>query len=326
MEMITTKNLSKTFKNGKNTVEAVKEVSLNVKSGEIYGFIGPNGAGKTTTMRMLTTLMKPSKGTANIVGYDLFKSAAKIREKIGYVSQKGGCYEYATGYENLVLQGRLYGLSKSTAVENAKKLIDTLGLGEYSNRKVITYSGGQRRHIDLAMGIMHNPALLFLDEPTTGLDPTSRANFWGHIKSLREKGITVFLTTHYLDEADLLCDTICIMDHGKVAAEGTADELKRQISGDIIEIGINNEYREKAKSILRKRADINEIIEREDSIKLYIDKGEKALPEILPKFVEAGITITTIEMSKPSLDEVFLKKTGHKIENGNNGNGKEKNI
>ena len=179
---------------------------------------------------------------------------------------------------------------------------------DYCNRKVITYSGGQRRHIDLGLGVMHNPELLFLDEPTTGLDPTSRANFWDTIKDLRDRGITVFLTTHYLDEADSLCDTICIMDNGIVAAEGTALELKRQISGDIIEIGISPADFSQAKSLLASRKDIHEIQETKKAIKLYVEAGESALPEILPMFVNAGITVRTIEMSRPSLDERPLEK------------------
>ncbi len=313
MDMIVTNNLCKTFSNGKNTVEAVKNVNLQVKQGEIYGFLGPNGAGKTTTMRMLTTLMPPSAGSASVVGHDLFKNAKQIRQDIGYVSQKGGCYELATGYENLILQGRLYGLSKKKAEDNAGKLIEAFDLGEYCRRKVITFSGGQRRHIDLAMGVMHNPKLLFLDEPTTGLDPTSRSNFWTQIKKLRDEGITVFLTTHYLDEADSLCDTICIMDHGTVVATGTALDLKRQIAGDIIEIGMNASFFEQAKLILQSKTFVKEIVTTENSIKVYVDEGEKALPEILPAFVGAKIQITTLEMSRPSLDEVFLKKTGRSL-------------
>jgi ABC-2 type transport system ATP-binding protein len=313
MGMIVTKDLCKTFKSGKDTVQAVNNLNLNVKQGEIFGFIGPNGAGKTTTMRMLTTLMPPSVGSATIVGYDLFKDAKLIRQKIGYVSQKGGCYEFATGLENLILQGRLYGLSKAVAKKNAAKLIKAFNMEEYCSRKVTTFSGGQRRHIDLAMGVMHNPQLLFLDEPTTGLDPTSRANFWNEIKHLRDKGVTVFLTTHYLDEADNLCDTICIMDHGTVVAEGSALELKRQIAGDIIEIGMEPVYFEKARGLLISRTDVKEFKALECSIKLYVEEGEKALPEILPLFVHAKIPITTLELSRPSLDEVFLKTTGHSL-------------
>jgi ABC-2 type transport system ATP-binding protein len=320
MEMITTNNLCKTFKNAKKTVDAVKNVSLHVQQGEIYGFLGPNGAGKTTTMRMLTTLMTPTRGTATVVGYDLFKSPGKIRHKIGYVSQKGGTYELATGYENLVLQGQLYGLSGQASRQNAEKLIQTFHMEEYCNRKVSTYSGGQRRHIDLGLGVMHNPELLFLDEPTTGLDPTSRANFWETIRDLRAKGITVFLTTHYLDEADNLCDTICIMDHGVIAAQGTALELKRQVSGDTIEIGMDRAFFEKAQSLLSERNDILEIQLERDKIKLYAEAGDKALPSILAGFTQAGISVRTIEMSRPTLDEVFLKKTGYSIQNGDKEN------
>lgn len=315
MGMIVTKDLCKTFKNGKITVEAVKKVNLNVKKGEIFGFLGPNGAGKTTTMRMLTTLMKPSEGTATIVGHDLSRQPKLIRQKIGYVSQKGGCYEYATCYENLVLQGRLYGLSKSTSIENANKVIKAFNMEEYCHRKVLTYSGGQRRHVDLGMGVMHNPELLFLDEPTTGLDPTSRANFWSLIGDLRNKGITVFLTTHYLDEADTLCDTICIMDHGMVAAEGSAIELKRFIAGDIIEIGMDKCFFDRAIDLIKTNNGIKEVQKVENGIKLYVKEGEKALPELLPLFVKQDIKIKTVEMKRPSLDEVFLKKTGRLINN-----------
>jgi ABC-2 type transport system ATP-binding protein len=316
MEMITTQDLCKTFRNTKNVVEAVKNVNLHIKQGEIFGFLGPNGAGKTTTMRMLTTLMPPTSGIATIVGKDLMKGASKIRRKIGYVSQKGGTYEHATGYENLVLQGRLYGLSEKVSRKNAEDIIKAFRMEEYCNRRVATYSGGQRRHIDLGLGVMHNPELLFLDEPTTGLDPASRANFWEKIKDLRATGITVFLTTHYLDEADNLCDTICIMDHGMVVAEGTALELKRQISGDIIEIGIDTALFEKAKAMLSGRTDIYELSMERDKLKMYVEAGDKALPEILAGFAREELPVRTIEMSRPSLDEVFLKKTGHSIQNG----------
>lgn len=315
MEMIVTKDLCKTFKHGKNTVEAVNKINLSVHEGEIFGFLGPNGAGKTTTMRMLTTLMTPSAGSAAVVGSDLFKAPKKIRQKIGYVSQKGGCYEFATGYENLVLQGRLYGLSKATAKKNAEEIIRAFNMDDYCRRKVVTYSGGERRHVDLGLGIMHNPKLLFLDEPTTGLDPTSRADFWATIKNLRSNGVTIFLTTHYLDEADSLCDTICIMVHGSVAAQGTSQELKKHIAGDVIKIGMSSEYYEQAKMLLQPRGDIHEIQITDKALKLYIETGEKALPEILPLLVEADIPMTSIEMSRPSLEEVFLKITGYTLEN-----------
>lgn len=313
--MIETESLCKTFHNRRNAVEAVKNVNLSVRRGEIFGFLGPNGAGKTTTMRMLTTLMKPTSGKASVVGHEL-AHAKQIRQSIGYVSQKGGCYEFATGYENLVLQGRLYGLSKADAEQNANKLVKAFGMEEYCRRKVKTYSGGQRRHVDLGLGIMHSPQLLFLDEPTTGLDPKSRAGFWDEIKALRDRGITVFLTTHYLDEADSLCDTVCIMDKGRIAAEGTALELKRQIAGDIIKIGMGEADFDRAKQLVQHLPGIKEIHSSGDSLKLYVESGETALPGVLPLLVSAGIRITTAELSRPSLDEVFLKTTGHSIRNG----------
>lgn len=318
MEMIVTQDLCKTFpgRGGRGSaVEAVKNVNLQVKQGEIFGFLGPNGAGKTTTMRMLTTLLPPSGGSAHIVGHDLARESKYIRQEIGYVSQKGGCYELATGYENLVLQGRLYGLSRAAAVHKADELVQSFHMEEYCHRKVKTYSGGQRRHVDLGMGVMHNPKLLFLDEPTTGLDPTSRTNFWDEIKKLRERGITVFLTTHYLEEADSLCDTICIMDHGTVAAQGTALELKRHVAGDVLSIGMSPDAFAQAKALLETRPDVRDIQTTADALKLYVDAGEHALPEILPLLVQAKITVTTLEMARPSLDEVFLKTTGRSLQN-----------
>lgn len=322
MDMIVTEDLCKTFpgRGGRGgPVEAVKNVNLRVKQGEIFGFLGPNGAGKTTTMRMLTTLLPPSGGKARVVGCDLAREAGRIREKIGYVSQKGGCYDLATGYENLVLQGRLYGLSKTAAVRKADELVRVLHLEEYCHRKVKTYSGGQRRHIDLGMGVMHDPSLLFLDEPTTGLDPTSRANFWDEIRRLRERGITVFLTTHYLDEADSLCDTICIMDHGTVAAQGTTLELKRQVAGDTVTIGLAPDVFDRVETLLRPRADVKEIRRADAALKIYVEAGERALPEILLLLAEENIAVTTVEMARVSLDEVFLKTTGRSLldEDGN---------
>ena len=312
--MIIAEGLCKTFRHGKKTVEAVIDVSLRVGRGEIYGFLGPNGAGKTTTMRMLTTLLEPTCGTVQIVGYNLRRDAREIRAKIGYVSQKGGCYEMATGFENLVLQGRLYGLTRQAAEAKAKDLIRILDMGEYAGRKVTTFSGGQRRHIDMGMGIMHNPELLFLDEPTTGLDPASRAAFWEQIQTLRSMGLTIFLTTHYLEEADSLCDTICIMDRGKVAAEGSSLELKRRIAGDIIEFGLERRDLKRAEELIQGHGGIREIQVSDKTLKLYVNEGERVLPEILPLLVGAGIPIQTVQMKRPSLDEVFLKTTGYALE------------
>src|SRR5215472_1580672 len=220
-------------------IEAVRGVDLLVREAEIYGFLGPNGAGKTTTMRMLATLLAPSGGRATVVGYDLRREPAKVRRKIGYVGQAGGASWGATGRENVLLQARLYGMSRAEADKRTAELLSALDLEPSADRLVRTYSGGQRRRLDLAMGMVHRPALLFLDEPTTGLDPQSRARLWDEVRALRAGGATVFLTTHYLEEADALCDRLAIINDGCIAAEDTPDALKRRIAGDLISLGLD---------------------------------------------------------------------------------------
>ncbi|MBO0824111.1 MAG: ATP-binding cassette domain-containing protein, partial [Actinobacteria bacterium] len=220
------------------TVVAVRGVSIEVSLGEIVGFLGPNGAGKTTTLRMLTTLLPIDSGSATVAGFDVARQPQQVRTRIGYVSQLGGADELATGRENLLLQGRLYGASKAQVQPRADALARLLDIVEFADRRVSTYSGGQRRRLDIALSLVHEPAVLFLDEPTTGLDPQSRASLWDHIRGLRETGTTVFLTTHYLEEADALCDRLMIMDHGLIVAEGTPRELKQQVAGDVILISL----------------------------------------------------------------------------------------
>ncbi|MET9240727.1 ATP-binding cassette domain-containing protein [Nonomuraea sp. NPDC003709] len=216
--------MSKTFDGG---TEAVKGVDLSVGPGEIVGFLGPNGAGKTTTMRMLTTLLRPTSGTATVAGHDLLGDAKEVRRRIGYVSQTGGTSPTSPLMGELVLQGMLYGLNRATAEAKTREALERLELAGLESKPGAALSGGQRRRFDIAFALLHDPVLLFLDEPTTGLDPQSRANLWGHIRSLRgERGMTVFLTTHYLDEADALCDRIVIIDHGRIVAEGAPAELK----------------------------------------------------------------------------------------------------
>ncbi|MEV1248360.1 ABC transporter ATP-binding protein [Nonomuraea sp. NPDC050022] len=222
--MIKTVGLRKTFKGG---VEAVKGVDISVEPGEIVGFLGPNGAGKTTTMRMLTTLLQPTSGTATVAGHDLLGDAREVRRRIGYVSQGGGVNPAAPLGEELELQAMLYGLSRDEAGPRVREVLARLDLTGLESRPGGALSGGQRRRFDIAFGLLHRPVLLFLDEPTTGLDPQSRANLWEHIRALRaEQGVTVFLTTHYLDEADALCDRLLIIDHGRIVAEGAPAELK----------------------------------------------------------------------------------------------------
>ncbi len=222
--MIKTADLGKIYKGG---VEAVRSVNISVEPGEIVGFLGPNGAGKTTTMRMLTTLLRPTSGTATVAGHDLLGDPRQVRRSIGYVSQSGAVDPTVPLGDELELQGMLYGLSRSDARARIAQVLAMLDLEGMESRLGGALSGGQRRRVDIAFALLHQPVLLFLDEPTTGLDPQSRANLWDHIRSLRdEQGVTVFLTTHYLDEADALCDRLLIIDHGEIVAEGTPAELK----------------------------------------------------------------------------------------------------
>jgi ABC-2 type transport system ATP-binding protein len=229
-DIIKTVNLRKVFPKGRSGAEvlAVKGATFSVEKGEIFGFLGPNGAGKTTTMRMLSTLLTPTSGEVTIAGLDLSAGAEEIRRKIGYVSQVGGMLREATGRENLLFQARLFGMTEKEAETRAEELIKLFNLADYADRKVSTYSGGQRRIFDLASGIIHRPEILFLDEPSTGLDPQNRAHVWEQVRKLHEQGTTVFLTTHYLDEADALCKRIAVMDKGELMELGTTDSLKEK--------------------------------------------------------------------------------------------------
>ncbi|MEU7648610.1 ABC transporter ATP-binding protein [Streptomyces huasconensis] len=234
MPIISTAGLARTFTTKNGAVEAVRGIDLTVQPGEILGFLGPNGAGKTTTLRMLTTLLAPTGGAATVAGHDLLRDPAGVREKIGYVAQSGGVDPNISVREELVTQGRLYRLTKDQAAARADELARDLGLTELMERPCATLSGGQRRRLDIAMGLTHRPQVLFLDEPTTGLDPGSRADLWALVRRLRdEHGTTVFLTTHYLDEADALSDRLVVVDKGVVAAEGTPSALKLRYGGSI---------------------------------------------------------------------------------------------
>lgn len=317
--IVQTKNLRKVFitKKGKDVVEAVKGVDLKVKRGEIFGFLGPNGAGKTTTLNMLTTLLKPTSGEATVAGYDLLKEPQKIREHIGYVSQIGGIDTSTNAYENLVLQARLYGISAAIAEARAKDLIERFEMSEFADRKVTSYSGGQKRRLDLALGVVNKPKLIFLDEPTLGLDPQSRAHFRDEIRKVRADETTIFLTTHYLDEADELCDHLAIVDHGTIVAEGTPDELKRNIGGESIIIGMKSvKDLEKGKKLIEKQSYGGKICVSENNLYIYVKEGEKLLVEVLRFLDRQGVNVTTIELSKPSLDDVFLQKTGRSLREG----------
>lgn len=301
-------------------VEAVKGIDLRVQEGEVFGFLGPNGAGKTTTLRMLATLLPPSGGRATVAGYDLLSEPGCVRKCIGYVGQAGGTDGSTTARENLVLQARLYGLDRAKAHGRTAELIAALGLESFADRLARTYSGGQRRRLDLALGLVHQPALLFLDEPTTGLDPQSRACLREEVRRLRAAGTTVFVTTHYLDEADALCDRLAIIDGGQIVAEGTPAELKRRIAGDVVTIGLSRtDDVQRADNLLRLRPFVRESHKVRGQLQLYVDHGETNLPGVLRLLDSAGFEINTISLSRPTLDDVFLRQTGRSLREPANG-------
>ncbi len=310
--IIETIGLRKSFKTRKGAVDAVRGVDLSVTEGEIFGFLGPNGAGKTTTLRMLATLIEPDGGNAVIAGADLRKDPGEVRRRIGYVAQGGSTWDEVSAREELVLQARLYGIGKSEAQQLATKALDAFQLTEFGDRKCKTYSGGQRRRVDIALGIIHGPKIVFLDEPTTGLDPQSRAHMWDEVRRLRDEGTTVFLTTHYLEEADALCDRISIMDGGEIVAEGTPESLKQAISGDIVTLGIVGSTTE-AEALLKVERYVRKIESVEGGVKLYVDAGATAIPQMLRALDGSGIDLHSIELHRPSLDDVFLAQTGRSL-------------
>lgn len=316
---IETRNLKKRFlqreKGKMKTIEAVCGVTLNVKRGEIFGFLGPNGAGKTTTMRMLTTLLPIDEGEAFVAGFNMKKQPQEVRRRIGYVSQLGGADLSASGRENLMLQGQLYGMSREETIKRASELIKIFDLNELIDRRVKTYSGGQKRRLEIALGIMHQPEVLFLDEPTTGLDTQNRANLWDQIRKLRDNGTTIFLTTHYLEEADVLADRLAIIDYGKVVAEGTPRELKQQIAGDAIVIKLKHCESEilKIQQYLGNQPFVRESHIEGEILHLYVEDGTKAMPWIFDMLKTKNAALDTVSLLQPSLDDVFLKQTGRSL-------------
>ncbi len=309
--MIETHQLRRTFKARGGDVEAVAGVDLRVDTGEIFGFLGPNGAGKTTTLRMLATLLPPTAGEATVAGCDLRRQPDRVRQRIGYVGQAGGTDPSISGRRELLFQARLYGLSAAEARRRAEQLLAMLELDAAADRPISSYSGGQKQRLHIAMGLIHEPILLFLDEPTTGLDPQSRARMWDEVRRLRERGTTIFLTTHYLEEADALCDRLAIIDHGRIQAEGTPDELKRQIAGDLVTIGVGDSH--SALSLLQAQPFVREASSEDGVVRLRVDRGEEAMPAILRLLDGAGLELKTLSLSRPSLDDVFLRQTGRSL-------------
>jgi ABC-2 type transport system ATP-binding protein len=316
--VIQTQTLRKTFvskEHGvKKTLEAVKGIDLKVQRGEIFGFLGPNGAGKSTTQKMLSTLLRPTSGEAKVLGFNLVGQQEQIRKNVGFVSQAGGADLASTGMENLVLQAQLYGIDKATAKKYAAEFAERFQMTSFVDRAASTYSGGQKRRLDIALGMIHHPQLLLLDEPTTGLDPQSRAYLWGEIKKLKADGVTIFLTTQYMDEADKLCDTIAIIDHGTIIIEGTPEELKDSVGGDTIVLGfLSADDAQKAEALLKGRFTFERIQTAESAIHLTVKNGELTLPELMRTLDAHGLPVQGVTLSRPSLDDVFLKYTGRSL-------------
>jgi ABC-2 type transport system ATP-binding protein len=317
--MINARGLARSFKTKSGPVDAVRGIDLDVSEGEIVGLLGPNGAGKTTTLRMLTTLLMPSAGTATVAGHDLVREPREVRRRIGYVAQVGAAPSAGTIVgEELITQARLQGLSKTDAQSRLAIVAPRLDLGGLEGRALQELSGGQRRRFDIALGLMHSPGLVFLDEPTAGLDPQSRANLWEHIRSLRDDtGVTIVLTTHYLEEADALADRIMVMDGGLIVADDTPEALKARIAGDVITLAFDSTADiADAARIARAAIAVREIATETGQLIVTVEAGAVAVAPLLRALDAAGLTVSSVTVTRPSLDDVFLTLTGRTLREG----------
>lgn len=313
MKAVVAENLVKTYDAGK--VRALDSLTLDVEEGTVLGVLGPNGAGKTTTVRILATLLKPDSGTATVAGLDVTSKPDELRKVIGLSGQYAAVDEILTGYDNLIMFGRLYHLGAKSSVKRAEELLERFNLTEAAKRPIKTYSGGMRRRLDLAASLIVKPKVLFLDEPTTGLDPRGRQDMWGIIKELVHDGTTLLLTTQYLEEADHLSNEIAVIDAGKVIARGTSDDLKRRIGGEHLEIVVDISQLAIAKSVVEKTVNLKaELDESINSISVPVSTGTAALIEVINALSAVSINPLDIALKRPSLDDVFLALTGHKAE------------
>ncbi|ASA77810.1 ATP-binding cassette domain-containing protein [Thermococcus sp. 5-4] len=316
MNAIEVENLVKKY----GDFEAVKGISFNVRQGEIFAFLGPNGAGKTTTVHVLTTLLKPTAGRAIVAGHDVVKEPIAVRKKIGIVFQDPSVDRELTAYENMLIHGKIYGLGGNELKEKIERLLKFVELWEFRDRPVKTFSGGMQRRLEIARSLLHEPEILFLDEPTIGLDPQTRAHIWDYIRAMKEEhNMTIFLTTHYMDEAEQLADRIAIMDHGKIIAEGTAEELKKLVGNDIIYLKLQSP-REELKCL---KADFIKGCKMlpDGRIRLDVDNAAEALPRLFELAKETDIKILEVTYHRPTLNDVFLHLTGREIrDEGGEGN------
>jgi len=307
--IIEVKDLVKVF-NG--TIRAVDGVNFQVEEGEIFGFLGPNGAGKTTTISVLTTLLKPTSGSATIMGMDVLKEAYKVRKVIGLVPQELTVDDDLTGRENMMLQATLYNVPKKDAIERIDELIGLVKLEDAADRMVKTYSGGMRKRLELAEGLIHRPHVLFLDEPTLGLDVQTRAVMWNHIKDLKDKhNMTVFMTTHYLEEADSLCDRIGLIDLGRIMALDTPTTLKRSLGGDVLQIKLDSD--KDFTPVIQNVQGVLEIKREGAEYRVKVLKGETIMPAVLKALTDNGGTVTSVSLERPNMDQVFLEYTGKSL-------------
>jgi ABC-2 type transport system ATP-binding protein len=300
----------------KTEVRAVDGVDLDIEEGEVVGFLGPNGAGKTTTLRILTTLLKPTAGTATVAGFDVATQSEQVRRSIGYVSQAGGAFSGARAGDEVMDHGMLYGLRRQVVEERGRELFEQMDLDGLWTRMPKNMSGGQKRRLDIVMGLINEPRLMFLDEPTTGLDPQARANLWEHIRGLRDRrGATVFLTTHYLDEADVLSDRILIIDQGRIVAADTADNLKAQVAGDLVDLEVADPAQlSAAAQRLSAITDGSGDVDVEDRhVRGRVPRAGRSVQGLIRELDRAGIDLESIEVHRPTLDDVFLALTGRSL-------------
>jgi ABC-2 type transport system ATP-binding protein len=308
---IVASGLRRTFKGG---VEAVRGVDLDVQQGEVFGFLGPNGAGKTTTVRMLCTLLPITDGSATVAGVDVKSKPADVRRKIGVALQEIGLDPLQTGRELLTLQAALYGMNAVQAKARAGELLELVGLTDAGDRRIRTYSGGMKRRLDLASALVHEPEVLFLDEPTTGLDPASRITVWDEVRRINATGTTVFLTTQYLEEADQLCGRLAIIDEGSIVSRGTPDELKSQLGHDVVRVVIPDGGSDGVSELLTGLEGVDRVVMDDGGVAVYVDNGAAAVPIVVRALDDASIKVGAVSISSPSLDDVFLQATGRRLE------------
>ena len=303
--------LRREFKGG---IEAVRGIDLTVPKGEVFGFLGPNGAGKTTTVRMLCTLLPPSGGGATVAGLDVTTDAAAVRRRIGVALQEIGLDPVQTGRELLELQCGLYGITGRRGRQRAQELLELVGLTEAAQRRTKSYSGGMKRRLDLASALVHAPEVLFLDEPTTGLDPASRLTIWDEVLRINDGGATVFLTTQYLEEADKLCDRLAIIDDGRIVAEGTPEQLKADMGHDVVSVSVDHANLAATEVALAGLPGLERVVAEPDALALYVLDGAGSIAEIVRRLDEQQIPVGAISVARPSLDDAFLKATGRRLE------------